>query len=196
MRVRNSKNISHAYRKSFQRKDSTGKGKERRRSTFIKIVCKNPNKTKKTIVPSAFGGSGYKAPVYDTYAVEFDMHAGSEPHIHLWNASNNGNRMSDTRSQGISLNSSFGRDIEYTEQEFNNEKQLNDVKREQMLDFVEENRYLLFLMYNAFMMKKTKSFVGMDEDSMYSLFTKAELDSLNQKYNLYLNSKKSPQFGE
>lgn len=183
-------NISKLQRPlTFKKEQHKNKQSSSLNSAFCKITLQKPRSDEDRIVKKRlpFGVISIKSPNYSEYMVEFDIHDNSTPHFHIWRT-NGYSKISDTRSSAISLTSSINRGIEYSFVERKNEVKLNDMQEVQILLFVEENRYLLFLMYNALKNGKTKSFEGLDEEMVMNLFTPKEIQRLNQKYNLLFES--------
>jgi hypothetical protein len=177
---RNKKSYQSPIRNSLEIKPETAKKCD---STYFQISLTRQRNANDTLNKrlSQYGVISLKKPVFDNYIIEFDKHDNG-PHFHVWRASDNNFRISDTRSRGISLKSGIHNGIVYTEQEKNSYKLLNDRQEEQFISFVEENRKLLLAMFCAFKAGKVKSFVGLDEELVYSLFDKNELNLINRQF--------------
>jgi len=182
-------------RNSFGYKERKGKLKNNAGSTFMRIQILRPREESRKTELLKYGIVSYKKPKYDEYMVEFDNHQNSFPHFHLWRT-NGYSKISDTRSSAISLSSNINDGIEYSYREREKEAKLNDIQSEQILDFICENRFLLFCMYNAFRQGKVKSFVGLDEHFVYRLFSKAEMSAIKQKYTLQIKQTDIPEFSK
>lgn len=185
----------HTFRQSNYAKEQRDKSMSSSNSTFMyvpmqKITSEEDHIDKKKL---AYGVISIKKPKYDEYMIEIDNHKQVGYHFHVWK-SDRYNKISDTRSQAISLHSSIKNGIVYLPQERKNEFALKSNQELQMLYFIEENRHLLFLMIEAFRQGKVKSFDGLDEEMVLSLFGAKEIERLDEKYGNKFSD--FSQFGE
>lgn len=196
-KCQNKKKLPSTMRNPFYYKEQRAKLKNNAGSTFMRVSLFRKQSEEQLIRKDllAYGIISYKQPKQDEYMVEFDNHQNSTPHFHVWRT-NGYSKISDTRSQGISLKSGINTGLEFTYKERKKEPKLNDIQSEEILTFVLENRFLLYCMYHAFRSGKIKDFVGLDEERVYSLFSKSEMASLKQKYTLELKQTDYPEFSK
>lgn len=180
------------YKKEENSKTNGNKG-----STFIKVSISRPLDKGDVRVKyvQGYGMVVRRKKDTDEFLVEFDNHANSSPHFHIWRV-NGYSKVSDTRSPAISLKTGINEGVLYLDKERKKEAKLNDIQEQEIISFVEENRILLYFMYNAFMSGKTKNFNGFDEEAVSRLFSDEEFCALTQKYNLMFNENKAEQTGE
>lgn len=193
---KNNKSNMQQYRSLFYAKKHRAKIKNNTGSTFIRI--------------NLFGGTdkqmlqdlqeenlfyNYTYSLSHTYMLEIDRHQNADAHFHIWRT-NGYSKISNTRSPAISLKSDQNSGLVYLYKERKNEAKPNDIQTKEITDFVEENRYLLFLMFNAFKHFKVKDFPEIDEEFLKSLFSRAELFALNQKYKNKYNTENDFSFFE
>ena len=177
-------NIEPTFKRPlYYKKETHEKLKNVSGSTFIKVTMLKPRSSEERLDKNKlrYGIISIKSPKTNDYLIEFDSHKSLEPHFHFWRTQGY-SKIPDTRSVGISLRSNSKDGLIFTDRERKREPKTNDIQKFQMLEFVEENRYLLFLMIMAFRAGKVKSFDGLDEQSVAKLFSPRELDRLNATF--------------
>lgn len=165
----------------FYYKEKRAKLKNNSGSTFLRVKLSSSKPVAETgdqMIDSYFK---FTESLSHVYMIEFDRHQNAEPHFHLWRT-NGFSKISDTRSPAITLKTGAEKGVVYTYKERKKEAHLNDIQSREIVEFVEENRFALYLMIHAFKHYKVKSFEDMDTDFLLSLFSKAELYAIKQKY--------------
>lgn len=179
---KNNKSNMHQVRSPFYYREQREKLKNNAGSTFLRIKLFNSaNEIVHTGDDALDTFYNITQPLSHIYMLEFDNHQNAEPHFHIWKT-NGFSKRSDTRSPAISLRTNGERGVVYLYKERKKEVLLNNIQSKEIIDLVEECRFTLFLMFHAFKHKKVKSFEGIDEEFLLSLFSKIELDALKQKF--------------
>ena len=181
----------------YQRREKKRGSKNNSVSAYIRISLVHP-RSEESQRKEYIANGGYlppSKPKYDDYILEFDNHADSQPHFHIWRANGN-SKVSDTRSAGIFIGSTGDTGLEHTSKERKNEVKLNATQTKQVFEFLQENKLLLFCYYEALKQGKTKEFPGLDETFACSLFDDREFYRLAEKYKRLTGEKIPAEFGE
>ncbi len=185
---KNKRTINGSYNSSHRVKNSNNK-KPNYGSVNLKVRLERPAKDK--YIGDCFWNKVTIPKIkYDEYIVEFDNHKNAPPHFHIWRADGY-QKVSGTRSPAITLKSSINRGLVFGYREHKKEAMLNDIQSVEVIEFIEENRLLIYLMYYALKLGKVKEFASTDEDYILSLFSEQELAVLIDKFKKKIEGKQT-----
>lgn len=147
-----------------------------------------------------FGVITHKKPQKSYFMLEIDASQKdkSAPHVHIWRASENKMRISDTRSQGIDIFSGVGGkdDVRYISSEPKDKRRLKPNEIKEVCGFLNEenNRFAIFCMIDAYKKGKKLPAISFNIDEMLYEYTESEFSSLIKEFSK-LQLKQTPQSG-
>ncbi len=187
-------NYNYLVRKTLSEKDIKPK-RSNKKSTYFPIKLTNGYPVNKFISSKAESLNDYY------FMLEFENYEADIPHFHIYEIGKNGRiSQNSIKSVGISLESSINKGlIAYDSGEMKNNKVLDDDLAELIVLFVEKNRKILLLMFEAFRLGRVKGFNGIDEayeQNLEKLFTRNELAKIDRKLEKLTKESAPLQFGE
>ena len=147
-----------------------------------------------------FGVITHKKPQKSYFMLEIDASQKdkSAPHVHIWRASENKMRISDTRSQGIDLFSGVNGkdDVRYISSEPKDKRRLKPNEIKEVCGFLNEenNRFAIFCMIDAYKKGRKLPAISFNIDEMLYEYTESEFSSLIKEFSK-LQLKQTPQAG-
>ncbi len=176
---KNKRAVNGAYNSPY-RVRNRNKEKPNYGSAYFKVSLERPAEDKQ-IGPRVWNKITIPQIKYDNYIVELDNHRDAPAHFHVWRA-DGFQKVSGTRSPAINLKTSINNGLVVSYREQKREAKLNDIQSAEIINFVEENRFLLYLMFMAHKTGKVKQFASTDEEYIASLFSDHELAALADKF--------------
>ena len=164
--------------------------RKKKQSLYIPFCTIKPRKdggVKKDLLK--YGIISHKKPIYDYFVAEFDENKKAEPHFHVWRASQEGARISDTRSEGISLVSGTSLGVVTTRREDRDKIRLTETEKGEIIEFVSENRKALFMIEYAYAHGIKLECLTFDEEVLSLNFSADVLKKIEREYKIFLSQK-------
>lgn len=174
------------YGKQFSVKGA----KRRKQSLYVPFCVIRPRKDggiKKDLLK--YGIISHKKPVYDYFVAEFDENKKQEPHIHVWRGTADGSRISDSRTAGIALISGSNYGIVTTSKEDRDKIRLTELEQNEILDFINEHRKILFVIDYAYSHGIKLEHLTLDEDVLKLNFSEQAWNQVEREYKKFESQK-------